>query len=382
MNLVANLKERVKLNSILRIKKILDGVGSFNAIVKQEVEPQDILGEFQLSAGYTNINVAKNLNLSPEQAKRCLQKRIGERIYKGELLASKTGILGNKIITSPTDGILENYNLDSGELRMKYLPKKVQLTAGVYGIVEEVDKTNSYVMIKTMAHEVFGLFGSGKERSGILNVINNRSNLMSQDQVRKGNFKGHIIALGALIYREAIQEAVTAGVVGIISGGLNAKDFSAMTGSIYSSNKHFPNEKLVSDIGISVLATEGFGPIPLGDDIFSKLKEYDGKYVFINGNLARVILPVLVPDIIMKLRNVVLPPNAKFFNQQAQEVGEISAGCKVRLIWPPFVGAQGSVVSVDKSATILPSGISTYMITVKTPLRKIKVPYPNVELIS
>lgn len=381
MELTANLRERVKKDSVIRVKRSLSGAGRISVQPGQELLPQDILGQYQLTAGFVSINIAKPLGVSGKDAESYIQRKKGEKIYKGELLAMKSGLFGKKVLTSPTDGVLEEYNSISGELKMKYLPKNMTLTAGVYGIVEEVNAQNGEVIIKTMATEVYGVFGSGKERSGILKILSEKSNLMGQNQVER-NMKGQIIVTGALVYREALQHAVAYGVAGIISGGLNSHDFISMSGRIDSQTRMQPSSRVGTDIGISVVAVEGFGPIQVGEDIFEEINEYDGKFVFISGNSAKLILPVMDMDIIMTLRNIVLPPRARVPEKQAEVIiREIIVGSKIRIIWPPFVGSQGKVVDIDKTPTTLPSGVSTYMLTVETPHKKIKVPYPNVELI-
>ena len=46
------------------------------------------------------------------------------------------------------------------------------------------------------------------------------------------------------------------------------------------------------------------------------------------------------------------------------------------------MGEQGKIISIDKIATTLPSGVVTYMITISTNTRKIRIPYNNVEIIN
>lgn len=382
MNLTANLRERVKKTSFLRVKRNLDGVGRISVQPGQELEPQDIIGNYQLFAGFISLNIVKSLGINAGEAEKYIQRKKGEKIYKGELLVVKEGLFGKKMMTSPTDGIVEDYNQTTGELKLRYLPKNITLTAGVYGIVEEIDNTKGEVIVKTVATEVYGVFGSGKERSGVLKIVNDKHHLMGQDQVLR-SMKGDILVTGALVYRDALQRAVAYGVSGILSGGLNARDFLSMGGSIDSVNRINPLHKIGTEIGLSVVGTEGFGPMPVGDDIFEQIKIYEGKFVFINGNVAKLVLPVLDPDIIMTLRNIVLPPSVRMPDKQAEVViKEIEVGSKIRIIWPPFVGSQGKVVEIDKTPTTLPSGISTYMLTIETLRKKIKIPYPNIEIIT
>jgi transcription antitermination factor NusG len=55
---------------------------------------------------------------------------------------------------------------------------------------------------------------------------------------------------------------------------------------------------------------------------------------------------------------------------------------RVRITWPPFMGTIGKVIALDNQATKLESGIITYLLTIETSSKKIKVPYTNIELIT
>lgn len=379
--ITANLRERIRLNSTLRVKRALKGKGEIKVSIGQVVEPMDILGTYELTGGFTTVNLARDLNTSNSQAKNYLQKKIGETIYKDELLALKSGVFGKKIITAPTDGILESFNGEKGELRLKYLPVKVSLPAGVYGIIEQKTSLNE-VIIKTMAHEIFGIFGTGKQREGFLVFLDGKGNLTSKSQMTK-DLKGNIVMSGALVYKDALQSAINFGVGALITGGLNAQDFVSISGGINQLTSIEAITKMGTDLGTDIVVTEGFGPIPLGDDIYELSKKHEGKYVFVYGNSATALFPLDDPDVILKLRKIVLPRIGQDPDRvQEVLVKDLAAGQKVRLIWPPFTGAQGRVISIDKSSTLLPSGISTYLLTIETKIRVLKIPYTNVEIIG
>lgn len=374
MSLVANYRCRIRSDSIIFVKRSTRGMGKLSVKKGQEVAPEQILGKFHLKAGFGSVNLAKSLGVSFDDAPQYLQRKKGEKIFKGELLAFKKGIFKKKVVTAPTDSIVSDYNFSNGELLLEYLPRDQQLIAGVFGIVDDVNNSAGEVLIKTMVHEVFGIAGSGIDRSGVLFLSNGKENLMNKYQVHS-NWKNHIVVAGALVYTEAIQQAIQFGVQGIITGGINARDFTAIAGGVYSQN-------LGTDVGTSIVVTEGFGPVPIGDDIYNLLKIYQGKFIFINGNLAKILLPVLNEDSIITLRKTFLPKEKKVSNIPQLEVDSLKIGDKVRVIWPPYQGVQGKIIGIDKTPTSLPSGISTFMVTLETPRIKIKVSYTNIELID
>ncbi len=132
---------------------------------------------------------------------------------------------------------------------------------------------------------------------------------------------------------------------------------------------------------MSVVVSVGFGSMPIGPDIYSTIKNHHGKFGFINGNSNRLLLPSTDLDSIITLRKIKLLVNKEPEGFSKVIVKDIVVGDQVRIVWPPFAGSQGTVVGIDKSSTLLPSGVSTYLVTIETSSRKLKVPYLNVEIV-
>lgn len=369
----ANFRTRINLSKVVHIKRTLGGKGKIFVSKNEEVKPSDILGKVILTSGFIVINIAKKLEIDPKKGLKFIKKGLDRKISKGETLASKSG-LNSKTIKSPTNGFIENYNFETGELRIQTLSQEKTLTSEVWGIVDEIDKVQGEITIKTMVREVFGIFGSGKERSGILNILGSRANFASASQIKPA-LRQQILILGGTISEDVLKKAVGFGITGIVTGGMNASDYKAIINSVD------PRSKVGSDIGMSLFATEGFGNIPISEDIFGILKKYQGKFVVIHGNTARLLLPSNEKDSILSLRKVSIPFTKVATIAPQLGFREIRIGAKVRLIGGRIMGATGIVRRVDKTITKLESGISTYLITVETSSKLIKIPYTNVELI-
>lgn len=372
--LSANYRPRVRVNYAAHLKRALQGPGVVSASIGVEVEPHDILGHYSQSAGFSAVKIAKLLGVSNKDGIKFLQRAIGSKIYKGELLAFKKSLFGKKIVIAPTDGIIEGYDNASGEVKLKFLPKNIPLTAGVYGIVENINRQSGEILIKAMVTEINSVVGSGKERNGTLDILGDPSNLFQASSIT-ADMKSHILFTGALIYGEALSKATGFGIHGIITGGLNLQDYMAMV-SILD-----PQKRIGNDVGISIVATEGFGPITVADDIYNLIKIYNNRNVYINGNAGQLLLPSLESDSILSLRKIALPISNTPHPESETNVAEINLGSRVRLVWPPYMGVQGTVSGIDESPTVLESGIVTFLLTIETARMKIRVPYPNIELI-
>lgn len=372
--LFANQRVRIRPGICRLIKRTLKGPGQISVQKNTEVSPHDILGHYKVTAGFTKVNISKELNVSPEEISKYMKKNVGQTVFKGELLAFKKGFFGTSQIIAPTDSIFETLDKKTGEATFKLIPKDVSLTSGVFGVVEDVNQAQGEVIIRCMSTEVYGVIGTGSEKEGFLNVISGPGDLVNAYKVTPEN-RGQILAAGSLVLQETIKKALTCNVNGIICGGLNLDNYLSMATSLV------PSKRVGTEIGISIVASEGFGLVPIGEDFQEMLNKHNGRFVMINGNLGRILLPSDDPNSILSCRKVGLPEGGAQGVKPEITIGEIKTGAKVRLIWPPFFGAQGIVSAVDETPTTLKSGISTYLLTVDTKARKIRVPSSNVEII-
>lgn len=376
MNRNITYRKRVEKDLVTLITRVLKGKGTFSVKEGQEVSPEEIIGEASISSGFRTVNLAHLLGISPQETEKYLVGKLSSRIFKGELLAFKKGGLfgGKKIITAPTDGILDFFNKETGEVRITLLPKKSKLPAGVYGVVEKVDKEKGQVTIKTQVSRMHGMFGSGHSRDGILHILSKKDDLITKSEIQTG-YDGYILAGGSLFYKETISAAISSGVSGIITGGIEASDYRSMAGG----RLIFP-KKLDTDMGISVVVCEGFGSIPLGDDIFESLSEYEGKFIFIDGNKGVISLPSFHSSSLAKVKGTKLPATETAETETI--TAELKIGQKVRIIGNSYPGEQGKLVSIDQAQTLLPSGLRTFLVAVETNRRKLQVPVANLEVIG
>ncbi|MBU1000462.1 hypothetical protein KKE78_03660 [Patescibacteria group bacterium] len=373
---------RVEKNIVTRVVRTLEGKGALTARVGQQVAPDEIIGSGTVAPGFRILNLSTLLSVSPGEVEKYLTRKLNQKIYRGELLALKKSWLsfGKKVVTSPTDGVLDFLNTKTGELKIAFLPKKTNLPAGVYGIVEDVDTERGRVIIRTLVSRIYGMFGSGRVRDGALHILGKKDSLVSKEEIQAKYYR-QILVGGSLFFKDTISACISTGVNGIIVGGSNSEDYKGMAGG----RLVFPR-KLDNDIGIGVVICEGFGSIPIGDDIFEVLSEYEGKFVFIDGNKAMINLPSFSSVSLTTIKNTKLPPliNQKLtqFAGHLAETQELKIGSKVRIVGNSCLGEQGKVVSIDDSLSLLPSGAKDYLVTIETRRRKFQMPIANLEMIG
>ncbi|MFA5933399.1 MAG: hypothetical protein WCV81_04020 [Microgenomates group bacterium] len=372
-----NKRTRIISDQITHIKRFLpSAISSISVRVGDEVAPNEILAEGKSAAGFRMINLAEELGVSPNEALKFIKRPLGKNIYKDELLASRSGIfgLGEKILLSPDDGILEFYDEKTGALRIKLFPKTVKLACGVWGIVDDIDETKGEITIRTSATLIYGVLGSGKEREGTLNVFGSNEVLVGSRQLEE-TMRGQIIVGGSVVFADGLEKAAEYGIAGIISGGIDAKNYKSIANGWNIYKKHW------ADIGLSVLITEGFGSVPMGPDIFSILQKNHGYFSIIDGNRNLLILPATSQNSMIYIRKTKLPKTSFIEGEPELTLSNLEIKQRVRIIGAADFGKQGVVESIDKTPTKLPSGLTSVLVTVNTGNKKIRVCYQNLEII-
>ncbi len=371
-----NFRTRITPSHCVLVTRSLSKNAKIVVLKNQPITPTDILGMSSLASGFSGINLAKRLGVNPKSGLKYLKKTLGQVVAPGELIAQKSGLLGKNSIFSPHEGKIDSYDSETGRLLIKMFPKEILVASGVYGIVEDVDHLRGEVIIKTMATEIVGMYGAGMVRCGVLKIINNFDRMTVSSQITS-DLRGHIVVSGALIYGSAFRKMMFYGVNGIITGGLNYSDFQSLGGRLTNSSR----QPIESDMGLSVLATEGFGSIPIGLDLRQILQKHEGRLVFLEGDNKRLILPENDANVILTVSKIQLPKRSQSVFSEMRRLETLKKGEKVRLVCPPFMGAQGRVIQIDKTPTVLESGLKIYCVIVETDKGKLKVPFTNIELI-
>lgn len=332
-----------------------------NIFVKEgdEVTPVDIIGECYISTGFRIFNIAETLEIKPGEVNNYLKKEIGAKVFKGELLGEKKKYLGvvTKQFISPCDGILENLNVKNGLLTIRFLPTKSKLLSGFYGKISEVI-LNKGVKIKTQVNIVKGQIGIGVKREGIFKGTGNlKENLTSVDIdidcIKK------VIWGGSLVTRDIIQKGITLGVKGIVTGGINTRDYRSLIGYLN------PQE----DVGISLLVLNGFGLSEIDLEIKDMLQKYQNRLVIINPQERDLIIP-LGPEEWKKRKS---NPERKMNYLKIKDL--------VTIISWPYFGKKGTILQIHKEKQKIGSLLKSWSATVKTTEGKeIILPIRNLEI--
>lgn len=333
----------------MTIERRLPSAGKLLVKPSDKVSPEDIVGEAEISGGFRKINLAQILGISTSSVIKVLVKKEGEVVYKGEPLARSRRLLGlrSKVYLSPVDGVVEA--VEGGEITIRFAPSEIQLSAGFSGVVESVTE-GEQVSIRTTAARILGAVGAGRERFAHLKVVGKPGEFLLPQHL-DSTAAGKVVAGGAVVTADTIEKALAIGVKGLITGGVNSHETLGWSEG--------------SDLGLTIVAIEGYGFHPIGDDVYEALTKYDGQYVAISGEKAEVLVSVQGEPVAKT------PPAWR----------ELKLGDTVRVVAGADLGKAGPAEAVSASPVKLESGLTTKVVSFKCEGEKIISPWQNLEII-
>jgi hypothetical protein len=305
-------------------------------------------GEILVQMGEREIqvlNVARILGLDNRDLARVMVKKRGDRVEAGEILATRQGVLPflHKPYRSPSSGrliaIAHGWVVIEAESDGQEGPageaERVDLLAFVAGQVTDITDRRS-VTIETVGTHILGACGLGGEGHGVLQVaVEDRTDILTADDIGMGS-NNAILVGGAGVSPEALDRATEMKVQGIIVGGMNSS-FRELTPA-----PSFP-----------IVATEGYGSLPMAPVEFETLKQLEGHEASISGRMGEardasrpeIIIPITghqgVDDGLSKSEDIPIEPP--------------QIGHQVRALRHPLLGQVGEITS---AAQPLPSGLS------------------------
>lgn len=317
--------------NIIRRQRTLPWRGEVVAGTRQEVGPSDVVARAGRPKPPLIYDVATKLGMARDEAERCMKRRPGDPIAQGDVIAEcKTGLWGTRRVVSPTDGRV--LSVKAGRLIVEPEPDLYELRALISGVVVSITP-GSGVIIETPGALVQGVWGSGKEGYGELQVgVDDPGAVMDPDQI-DSSYHGTVLVCGATLTTELVERAQELQVRGLVVGAVPAK----LQG--YLSHQVVP-----------VIATEGMGRIPISSAIFDLLQANLGRQAMLLAVLpARWQRPR--PEIIIPLpasTPLELPPVAGT---------ALAPGLRVRIRRGSLWGAVGTVQTVHDEPRSVASGI-------------------------
>ena len=227
------------------------------------------------------ISVAEQFGVPPQDVAKYLMKPIGSTFGSGEVLARNRKGLRNVVVAVPASGTLVSID-DSGTAHIAP-GGGADIVSMIAGDVEFVDGKQA-VSIRSVGSRLYGIVGLGPDVRGTLRFAAGSPSEELQASKISQECAGAIVVGGAWASAGVIKKLIEVKAAGLITGGMLDREVLATAG-VAADDRLAPWRLSPGDeaIGqgfnprIAIMATEGFGQLPMHAEAWSLLKELEGQ---------------------------------------------------------------------------------------------------------
>lgn len=320
----------------------------------QRVIATDVIAEAHPNNPHLLLDIARKLDLAADAADQMIQRKIGERVIKDDVIAGPAGVL-NRRVRAPQDAVIKA--IGDGQVLLELEAAAVELRAGYPGTVVQIIPDRGAIIEGTGAL-VQGAWGNGKFDKSFLKVlVHSPTDELTASQLDVG-MRGSVVLAGYCPQVEALQAAIDLPLRGLILASMPARLVP-----------------LAQKAPFPVLLLEGFGKIAIDPIAFNVLTTNEQREVTVNasdwdhftGTRPEVIIPLPATG------QIPAPPQADIF----------APGQTVRIQRAPYAGKAGTLASIKTGSATFPSGIRGQAAIVRLENGdQVTVPLANLDVIE
>ncbi len=339
--------------NITRVRK-LPYPGHVLVEVGMDLTPGDIIAEAQIQSKVITLDIAKGLGLSPEETKTCLIHEVDETLEEGDVIAQCEKAIP-RLFRAPNDGRIISYH--KGKMALATSTAKIAIHADMLGKVEEVIPEYG-VKLSAQGSLIQGMWGNGRADSGTLTVMDNVFDKPLEASLLD-DVKSDMVVAGGICFDEAfLTECEAKEICGLILAAASPDLISTLKALT------FP-----------VILLQGFGQLPLAEDILDLLRTNNGELVSVNA-CQRDIYKGERPE-------VIIPKEEGNSERSLGFRKQLEVGDRVRIISGKAIYQVGKVVELFETDQVFENGLTLPSALVKLQsLEKIKVPQQNLLVIG
>ncbi len=365
----------VAADTVVRKVRRLPLKGQVLVAVGREVRAEDVVAETSLPGEVRPINAVGQLGITPDELSGILLKREGDPVAANEPFARTKGLFGmfKSEVRSPIEGTIESISDVTGQVIIRGTPTALRKTAYVRGRIVDVQPEES-ATVESRGTFVQGIFGIGGEAHGELALAVDSPDATLESAHLTPEHAGKIVVGGALVSADAVKTAIELGVSGIVTGGLNDADLRNFLG--YELGVAITGEE---QLGVTIMVTEGFGPIRMAEATFDLLRQRAGLFASLNG-ATQIRAGVIRPELIVPLEH---DRQAAAAGTDGDDGNVLQIGTYLRAIRDPFFGRIGRCVNLPVELQKLSSETRVRVLEVEfEDGQRATLPRANVELIK
>ncbi|MCP4196417.1 MAG: hypothetical protein GY762_04635 [Proteobacteria bacterium] len=335
----------------------------------QQVKMGDPVARTDLPATPIPVRAASILGLPPVELKAVVTVTEGDRVSKGQILAEESSFFGlfRNAVTSPFAGTVETISKVTGQIMLRPKPTSLEVNAYLPGMVTDI-VGDIGVVIEAEVCQVQGIFGLGGERTGVLKkAVDGPDALLDETRILESH-SGAVILGGARVTPGGLARARQVGASALITGSAQGQDLMELLGGELN-----PSATGNENIGFTLVLTEGFGELEMGQRSFHLLSKLDGAEVAVNGT-TQIRAGVLRPEVIGPAIDEDVPVRS--------QTGTIEIGDKIRIVRGKAFGKTAIITGMPSKPQPIGSGGVALVVEVElNDKNRLTVPKPNIERI-
>jgi len=337
----------------LRRTRVLPVSGTVMVRQGQKVKSEDIIAEAVIPTHHELVDVVRILGLSNSKAADALiQRRVGETLGEGDILAETGGIF-SRVIRTPGPGKV--ISIHDGQILIQTGAQTLSIQARYSGIIIEIIPDRGAV-IETSGALIQGAWGNGKFAVGpLLCKAETKTSIISPSDLEI-TARGSIIASAVCIDEKIFEEAASLPVAGLIFGVIPSALREAAIAQPYP-----------------ILLTDGFGRTGMNFAALKYLSQYNNHELTLNAGIEE--------DSLSQKPEVIIDASV---DEQAPAISSrVTSGQMVRIHTTPFLGQVGTVEKILPGLTTLPNGLRVSAASVIMVNRERKtIPVNNLDVIG
>ncbi len=358
----------INANSKIVVARLLHAPGEVLVRRGQQVEALQEVARAELPSRYQVINVAHQLARPKLDMDQVMLKAEGDSVEADEVIAvSKGGLLPflQRAVRAPAAGYIAA--IGPGWVLLETEHATSNLEAFINGAVSRVFP-NRGVVIESRGAMITAACGFGGETYGPLKRLVGRNFESLQAEAIDESMKESILLGGQSVDETVLRAAEQAQVRGIIVGSIDAALMDL-------------------PVKVRVVATEGFGQIPMSPYTFGILATLSSRSVSIRGST-----PALLPPIASGRQAespVILATSPRSGSQTDYSAPpkepaeqEIGVGSRVRVTRGSLLGASGKIDSIPSEPKATEVGLVVPGAYVTLGNTKHYIPWANLEQVN
>lgn len=356
-------KRTINTQTKVSVRRMLPVSGEILVQRGQPVEALTPIAKAEVPRRYHIIDVARQLGRPQVNMEAVMLKAAGEFVQANEVIAQMSSGLPflQRKVRSPVAGQITTIGL--GWVLLETERIEVELLAFINGLVSRLIPDRG-VIIEASGAVIEAACGFGGEAYGLLKrVVDTSADTVAPESIND-SLKNCILLAGRTIDEEILYRAEEAEVKGLIVGSIDAALL-----------------KLDPPSQVRVVATEGFGNMPMSDYTFGILGTLDSREISIRGHTPHILavnsaapedsLPVILATSSKASSLAALP--------EKEAKSSLEVGSRVRVVRGPYFGTSGVIKALPANPLANGAGLLVPSAHVSLPNGSPYIPLANLE---